>query len=388
MSSVRLCVGAALVLATVPTGGCAQIVSSSTVEIVPRPDARPLVLGGPGGEITQRGVSVQWTQQGDRIALRLDESRACESVRHVPVMRVERVERKTVAGAMWWEYGVGTVALAGGLVALIRPEAFSQATISADGTAVRETATGYRIGGIFTAIGAVLLTAAVIDTVRTRDQVLYTDAYRRERGDAVACRQPVVPLAGQTVELLIGGWSSLEPTDEDGAVRFLLPEESELPDEARAVVQAYAQWDAAKAEADVAAGAAAKLRAEAEALAEAEAAKRKGRRGKKDVAASEAALAEAEAAEGAVPQVGPPPEPVIVRGVLRVDSARALAVDFVVPYGIEAASGHAGEVEVEPGPVVNPPPRPTKKKGREGDGEGREAEAVEAAGGAATVSAE
>lgn len=348
---------------------CAQIESSSVVEIMPRPDARPLVLGPPGGEITARGLAVTWAQDTDRLALHIDESRACASVRHVPVVRVERIHRKTAGGAMWWEYGLGAAALAGGLVGLIRPEAFSQATIEDDGVVVKDTATGYRIGGIFTGLGALLLTAAVVDTVRTRDEVLYTDAYRRERGGAVACREPVVPLAAHTVELLVGEWTSAEDTADDGRVRFLLPEVDQLPAEAREAIAAYEAWEAAKAEADAIVEAAEEARAEAEA---AEASSKKRRRGRGAKAEPEA---EPEPEPIVVPEVGPPPEPFVVRGVLRVDDTRALAVSFVVPYEREAATGHEGAVEIEPGPPVKAPPRPTVRT--EGDGASQAADGGE-----------
>lgn len=377
MASSRPSSRVALLAALALGCGCAQIESSSVVEIMPRPDARPLVLGPPGGEITARGVAVQWVQDGDRLALHLDESRACASVRHVPVVRVERIHRKTAGGAMWWEYGLGAAALAGGLVGLIRPEAFSQATIQSDGVTVQDTATGYRIGGIFTGIGTLLLTAAVVDTVRTRDEVLYTDAYRRERGGAVECREPSVALRDTEVELLVGEWSSAEPTDGEGKVRFLLPEVDALPQEARDAIAAYEAWVAAKADADEKARAAVEAKAKAEAEA-AEAAKSRRRRKK-----TEAAKGAAEAGgpeEIVVPEVGPPPEPYVVKGVLRVDRARALAVSFVVPYGSEAAVGHEGAVAIEPGPPVKGPPKPTVKVD-----EGAEASAGASAEGSTSV---
>lgn len=354
--------------------GCAQIVTSSVVEIMPRSEAPPLVLGPPGAEVTARGVAVQWMQDGDRLALQVDESRACASLRHVPVVRVERIHRKTARGAMWWEYGLGAAALAGGLVGLIRPESFSQATVQTDGGVVRDTATGYRIGGIFTGLGVILLTAAVVDTVRTRDEVVYTDAYRREQGGAVECREPLVPLRGRTVELLVDEWSSTEPTDDEGAVRFLLPTVDELPEEARAAVERYEAWAERTAQAEEAARVAeeeARVEAEADA---AEAAK-KGRTRKKGKAPEPEPAAESEpASQPAAPELEPPPEPFVVRGVLRVDRNRAVAVDFVVPYELEAAAGHEGRVEIEPAPAVTPPPRP---RGSEGDGAEPTREALE-----------
>jgi len=352
--------GVAVLCAGLMASGCAQIVSRSTVEIVPRTDATPLVIGPPGGQIDARGVEARWSQDGDRLALSLAENRTCLSVRHVPVTRIERVVRKTAAGAMWFEYGLGAGALALGLSGLIVPERFSQASVTVDGQTVQDKSTGYRIGGIFTGLGAILLTAAVVDTVRTRDEVVYTDAYRRDVGGTIECRDPRVPMRQQTVELLVDEWSTVEPTGADGKVRFLLPAVGDLPAKAQAVIEATATWDAAMAEAEAEA---ARVAEEARAEAEAEAARSKPKRGKrKGKGKAEDEAAEDEAAEPAPApgaELGPRPEPMVVKGVLRIDDARALAVDFVVPYDAEMAQGHTGEMVVMPTPVVDPRPRST-----------------------------
>ncbi|MEM7156159.1 MAG: hypothetical protein AAF799_25115 [Myxococcota bacterium] len=343
---------AAPLAALLGVSGCAQIETRSSVEIMPRSDADVLRLGGSGGEIAERGVTVQWTQDGDRLALDLVEDRSCVSVTHVPVVRVERTTRRTTRGAMWWEYGLGAAALGVGLAGLISPESFSQAAIDSNGNRVEETGTGYRIGGIFTAIGSILLTAGVVDTIRTRDDISYADAFRREEGGAVACREPQVPLQEQTVELLVGEWSTTEPTGDDGAVRFLLPEIEELSSEAQAAIAAHAAWAEAKTAADEAAEAA-RLKAEAEAAAEAEQSK-KGRRGRK----VKKAEPEPPAEPVATADPGPRPEPFVVKGVLRIDSGRALAIDFLVPYDWSGAEPHQGKGSVDPMPARRPPPRP------------------------------
>jgi hypothetical protein len=388
----RLMVGIAL-LGLVP--GCAQVISSSSVEVMPRTDAKALVIGPSGGEITGRDVKAAWTQDADRLTVRFEESRTCNSVRHVPVVRIERVERRTARGAMWFEYGLGGGAMVGGLIGLIRPEWYSQARVTTeDGRMLEDKRTGYRIGGILTGIGTLLLTAAVIDTVRTRDEVRYADAYRREEGDVVQCMDPLAPMEGQSVELLVGKWSSVEGTDDGGGARFLLPGVEDLPEDARKVIEATAAWDVAKAEADAAA-----VKAEEEAVArekaEAEAAK-KGRRGKskgkakekKPAAAGEveaggaggadaagaggagaAAAGEAEVGAG-VPAagLGPRPEPVEVTGVLRLDGKRAMAVAFLVPYDAEKAKGYEGKGELGAGPKGGPAPGSGKETSQKGSG--------------------
>jgi hypothetical protein len=347
--------------------GCAQVVTRSSVEVVPRTDAKPLVIGPSGGEITARDVKGAWTQDGDRLTVRLEESRTCNSVRHVPVTRIERVERRTARGAMWFEYGLGGGAMVGGLIGLIRPEWYSQARVTTeDGRMLEDKRTGYRIGGILTGIGTLLLTAAVIDTVRTRDEVRYADAYRREEGDVVQCMDPLAPMEGQTVELLVGKWSSVEGTDDGGGARFLLPGVEELPEDARKVVEATALWDAVKAEMDAAAVKAAEEAAARE-KAEAEAAAKKGRKGKAKAKAKKPAAGDVEAGGGvaaevaagaAVPAValGPRPEPVEVKGVLRLDGKRAMPVSFLVPYDAEKAKGYEGKGELGAGPKGGPAP--------------------------------
>jgi hypothetical protein len=347
-------------------GGCAQIITRSSVEVMPR-DAAPLVIGPPGGEITGREVAAGWKQDGDRLTVRLEESRTCNSVRHVPVVRIERVDRKTAGGAMWLEYGLGAGALAAGLVGLIKPEWFSQAsTVDTNGQVLRDKGTGYRIGGILTGIGVALLTAAVIDTVRTRDEVRYSDAYRREQGGTVQCMDPLAPVQAQTVELLVGKWSTVEPTDEEGGARFLLPGVEDLPEAAREVIAATEAWEKAKADAE----AAKKVAEEAEAArlaAEADASAKKGRKAvgakKTGGAAAASGTATAGTSQPAAPvvELGPRPEPVVVKGVLRIDNKRALAVDFVVPYAAEAARGHEGRMAVEAGPGAGR--APGKRKG-------------------------
>ena len=357
--------------------GCAQVISRSSVEVTPRPDAAALVVGPPGGEITSRGVRAGWSQDGDRLTVTIEESRTCNSVRHIPVLRIERVERRTARGAMWFEYGLGAAAMTTGLIGLIRPEWFSQASVTTEtGQVLEDKTTGYRIGGIFTAIGTLFLVAAVIDTVRTRDEVRYADAYQREVGGVVQCMDPLAPMQGQTVELLVGKWSTVEPTDDGGGARFLLPGVEDLPEDARKVIEATAAWDAAKAAEDEAVRKAAEEEA-ARVAAEAEAAKKKGRKkGAKATAAGAGTTAsgsgeptgasgnEAAAAAG---DLGPRPEPMVVKGVLRLDNKRALAVSFVVPYADAKATGYEGQGEMDPGPSGGPAPRKSKPLSAEGD---------------------
>lgn len=368
-TSLRRVVAASALLGLFP--GCAQVISRSTVEVMPRPDAAALVVGPPGGEITAREVGAGWTQDGDRLTVKLEESRTCNSVRHVPVVRIERVDRRTARGAMWFEYGFGAAAMTGGLIGLIRPEWFSQAqVVDAEGQVLEDKRTGYRIGGILTGIGSLLLVAAVIDTVRTRDEVRYADAYRREEGGVVQCMDPLAPMSEQTVELLVGKWSSVEGTDDGGGARFLLPGMEDLPEDARKVIEATAAWESAKAGAEEVARKAAEEAAAKVAEEEAAAAKaKKGRKGKAAKSAKPtAAVVDAAAAAAPVVELGPRPEPMVVRGVLRLDNKRALAVSFVVPYAHERAKGYEGRGGLEPtGAGGGPAPGKSKAVSLEGE---------------------
>jgi hypothetical protein len=375
--------------------GCAQVITRSSVEIMERPDAAALVVGPPGGEITSRGVRAGWSQDGDRLTVRIEESRTCNSVRHVPVVRIERVDKRTARGAMWFEYGFGATAMVGGLIGLIRPEWFSQSNVvNESGQVLEDKRTGYRIGGIFTGIGTLLLTAAVIDTFRTRDEVRYADAYRREEGGVVECMDPLAPVQGQTVELLVGKWSTVEPTDDGGGARFLLPGVEDLPEDARKVIEATAAWDAAKAAEDEAARVAAeeeaaRLKAEAEAAAKAAKKGRKGKAsaGKKGLGLGSIGMGPTAGSGNPPPEVGvkatgevaapavtlgPRPAPMVVKGVLRLDTKRALAVSFVVPYADVTARGYEGTGAMDPGPSGGAAPREGKGLTLEGAGTGGE----------------
>ena len=221
----------AVTLAAVLTGGCAQIQTTSKVEIIAKDDAPALVLGPPAAAITARGATVAWTQRGDAIAFEIYATKRCAVLRHDPVVRVERITRSS-GGAVYWEFGVGGVLLAAGLTALIRPELFGQPALNADGERVRDTKAGYRLGGILTALSAVPLGAGVYDLARSRDEVRTTDAYRVHVGEAAACDEPELAAAGRTVEFIVGDWKTTATTDAQGHAEVKLPHVNELPSSA------------------------------------------------------------------------------------------------------------------------------------------------------------
>lgn len=216
-------IAAALVACT----GCAQIDSRSTLQITPRPELEPKWLGE-AKTVVGRDLSMAWSQSLSTVEIQIEEARTCRAVLHEPVDRVESIDRTVQHGALYWEYGVGAAVLAVGLAALIKPTAFSPQAVTANGTPGRDTTTGYRLGGIFTALGAGLVGVGAYDTVRSRDTVTTTRAYRLTTGDTTPCISPSGPRTGVKVELAIGPWTSTVTTDTDGRARFGLPGEREL----------------------------------------------------------------------------------------------------------------------------------------------------------------
>lgn len=218
-----VCVGLAV--------GCAPIDSGSTVRVIPKPDTQPVVLATGHGPITARGAELAWQQRGSTLAVQIHETRRCRQVWHDPVIRIEEIERKA-GGALYWEYGIAAATLGLGLAALIRPEPFSPELVNGAGERIVDRRGGYRIGGIFTGLGAIALGAGIYDTVRARDSVHYVDAYRVRLGDSTPCPRPKELLVDAPVELIIDEWSAEARTDETGLAIFELPEQGEdLDDE-------------------------------------------------------------------------------------------------------------------------------------------------------------
>lgn len=210
--------------------GCAQIDTRSTVRVIPKPDAQPVLIATGRGPVTARGAEVTWQQRGSTLAVQIHETRRCRQLWHDPVIRIEEIERKA-GGALYWEYGIAAATLGLGLAALIRPEPFSPELVNGTGERIVDRRGGYRIGGIFTGLGAIALGAGIYDTVRARDSVQYVDAYRVRLGDATRCAQPRALLVEAPVELIIDEWSSEARTDETGLAMFELPEQGEDLDE-------------------------------------------------------------------------------------------------------------------------------------------------------------
>lgn len=218
---MKRAVAASLGLALASTG-CAQIRSTSTYSTEAKASP-PIVIGKNPGKIIESAGKLSWAQRGATLEVRLVESRTCRAVLHQPVVRVEAVDRKVVGGAQYWEYGLAAATLTVGLIGLIRPELYSPETINENGTVGHDTATGYRIGGIFTALGTGILAVAVYDTVRSRDTEIRTDAYEVSLGDRVDCATPQAPMGGVRVGVRLGDWTAQGTSKADGSLALELP---------------------------------------------------------------------------------------------------------------------------------------------------------------------
>jgi hypothetical protein len=216
--------------------GCVPIRSESVVEVHEKRDARPVVLGAPAGHVSARGLAAKWTQRGTVLEVELRELRRCSALEHVPVVRVERITR-TAGAAPWVELGAGAAMLALGIVGFARPELFGQRAINSAGEVVEDRASGYRVGGIFTGIGSLLVIGGIVDAVRARDEVRYAEAYRTRLGPEVECPHPEIPLAGRDVELVAGDVREPGQTNASGHVRFELPPELDRPPDPSGMVE-------------------------------------------------------------------------------------------------------------------------------------------------------
>lgn len=356
--AVRSAIAAVMIGAL--ASACAPIETRSSVRIEPRPNARPLLVGPPTGQVSARGAAVAWDQQGQTLLLSLSERRTCNLVRHVPMTRVETIERRATGGALYFEYGFGAAALSLGLAGLIKPEAFARPSIDSEGRSVPNKRPGYQIGGIFTGIAAVVITTAIIDTVRSRDEERYLEVYRREPGATVKCRDPLAPLADRTVELVVGDWTARGRTDAEGNVELMLPARDELPPKVRAALAKHDAWAQREAERSAANDAATDDAATETPDTDTD---------ERDTHNQEPETAddtEAPATDDGAPAdriaelpARKAPRPFRMPAAVRLDGTRAIPLYFVLPYEDDRAHGYSGQAALEPVPIERAPTVPT-----------------------------
>ncbi len=330
--------------------GCAQIESHSTVTTDPIPNAPAVVLGHGTPQLVAEGADVHWSQDLNTLQVTITQTHRCREVRHRPVERVETVDRTVKHGALYWEYSVAAAVLGLGIAALARPQAFSPQAVNESGEPVRDTATGTRVGAVFTALGVGALGIAVFDTVRSRDTVHRTQAYAVTLGDTQPCPVATSPLANAEVELAVGEWTTRGTTDAAGTARFALPPESslELPQRSEdATPMAELPPDTPP---------------EAEAGVESPASPPAASPGSEAPAADPASASEAPATALDGPPARPAPA-IVLDAVVRLGaSQRSVAVDFVAPFTHPEAREHRGHASVQPQPIASATVRRTSPR--------------------------
>jgi hypothetical protein len=225
-TGLAISLGASLAIA------CAPIDVTTTHALHPRPGPT-LQLGE---QQVDRHFAVDWVQMGPRVLVELHEQRVCAMVSHVPVMRIEDIQRKA-RGFIAWDFALFGVT--GGLaaVAFARPQAFSPRLIDKDGRYVIDTKVAYITGGVFAGIATILLVAGIVNSIKATDETRYVEAYEVDLGPEQACSGvDELPLRERELQLVIADRAIVIEgrSDAQGRARFELPvawpEGLELPE--------------------------------------------------------------------------------------------------------------------------------------------------------------
>ena len=203
---------------------CAPIDVNSEVSLHPR--EAPIQQFGIE-ELRGRDHVVEFVQLGPRLLVEVREHRRCSAARHVPVLRVETIERSN-RGFVAWDFGLGAFFAAFGGLAFARPQLFGERLIDGQGRVVYDNSAAYVVGGVFTAVAAGLIAAGIVDAIRSRDETRYAEAFEVEHGPEGACSGEDSrgrAVAERAVRLELPGEVELEAqTDGEGRARFALPE--------------------------------------------------------------------------------------------------------------------------------------------------------------------
>lgn len=185
------------------------------------PGAAPLVREL---RIVDVSLEARYTQVGNNLDVELVEHRACRTFETFAARRVERTVRRPDA-MIYWEYGLAALALGLATLAFVRPEGFAAITYNdSTGAYERDPKTGYRVGGVFTAVGTGFLIGGIVDSVRARDSVRTLDSTVRREGPVAPCEAPSVPASQRRLELIVGDARQSAVTDLDGRAHFTLPD--------------------------------------------------------------------------------------------------------------------------------------------------------------------
>jgi hypothetical protein len=216
---VRFASGLALLICT---QGCATIDVDSEVTIEPR--SGPVEQLG-DAQLVARDFIADYVQVGPRLLVEIRELSTCAQARHHPVLRIEHVHRSN-RGFVIWDFALGTFTGAFAGLAFARPQMFANRLIDGNGRQIYNYSGAYVVGGVFSAISISLLTAGIVDAIRSRDTTRYADAYEVELGPEQPCSDAqAVPLSRRPITLRIDdGVIELDGiTDETGRARFELP---------------------------------------------------------------------------------------------------------------------------------------------------------------------
>jgi hypothetical protein len=210
-----------LALCGIVAASCARIHTTSEVQLVEREGVETAQLGD-AEHVTSRRHEASWVQLGPELIVELHEHTACKQIKHVPVVRVERIHRRS-DHSLAFEYIIAAGAAGFSAFAFSSPRNFGGRYVDTDGTEVTDPRAGYRVGGVFAAIAAIGLFASVYDTIRVRDTVLYADAYAVIEGGPVPCLNPRTTLDGVAVTFIFEDFEAAARTDPSGRTRIVLP---------------------------------------------------------------------------------------------------------------------------------------------------------------------
>lgn len=213
-----------LALTAALTTACAPI--DATSELTLRPREAPIEVHGE--ERVSHEFVADYVQLGSRLLVELSELDQCVATRHIPVLRVERVERSN-RGFVAWDFALGVGAGAFSALAFAKPRAFTKPLVDGQGRVVYDTSSAYIIGGVFAALSAGLLAAGVVNAVRSRDSTHYAEAFEVEYGPPRPCATldggTTHPLGERELSLFVaeGVLEAHARSDASGRARFELP---------------------------------------------------------------------------------------------------------------------------------------------------------------------
>ncbi len=233
MSRGALALALALALAAGVALGCAPIDVRSEVSVHPREASIPLV----GVEqLARRDFVVDYVQLGARLLVSLREHRTCVGVNHVPVMRVEQIERRS-RGFVAWDFALGGFFAGFSALAFAQPQLFSPRLVDNSGRQVINTASAYAVGGLFAAVSVGLLAAGVVDGMRARDETRYAAAFQLSLGPEGRCAgddEAGRIVAERALTLRVDEREYAAQTDVEGRARFeLASHEGPIPADGR-----------------------------------------------------------------------------------------------------------------------------------------------------------